>query len=57
MTNWEKFREVFGLPDDYEPAYSMCDTVDCPWGVSCANCLFNDKEWQDEYEEEVKNDN
>lgn len=56
MTNWEKFREVFELPDDYEPAYSMCDTVDCPWRVSCANCLFNSKEWSDEYEED-KNDN
>lgn len=58
MTNWEKFKEVFGIPSDNEvvPDDRLCEILDCGAMESCTECPFSDKGmdsqmfWDEEYE-------
>lgn len=39
MTNWEKFKEVFGLPESdlVMPTGSLCEIVGCN-DIQCCDC-------------------
>jgi len=58
MTNWEKFKEVFGIPMDskIEPMGVVCNIVDCS-GIKCDECPIQHYGmtvlyfWEREYEE------
>ena len=58
MTNWEKFKEVFGIPKNVRKSMPMniCNVVDCK-GIECDDCFIykNDmqgtKFWRREYKE------
>ena len=62
MTKWEKFKEVFGIPQDItiEPEDSICPIMHCS-DTTCSSCPIADAGmdlawfWDEEYEEsEVK---
>jgi hypothetical protein len=58
MTNWEKFKEVFGIPADAEltPKENICNMVDCSLIMSCSKCpicnygMDTSYFWEREYE-------
>lgn len=60
MTNWEKFKEVFGLPTNVKKAMQMniCNVVDCK-GIECDDCFINKNNmhgtsfWRREYKERM----
>jgi hypothetical protein len=62
MTNWEKFKEVFGIPADIgiEPMRNMCSIVDCK-GIECDDCFIykNNMQgtsfWRREYKKKERN--
>lgn len=64
MTNWEKFKEVFGIPTNVKKAMNMniCNVVDCK-GIECDDCYIykNDmqgtKFWRREYQKKERNNN
>ena len=39
MTNWEKFKEAFRIPDNVEPVDDLCEILSCGY-VSCIDCIF-----------------
>jgi hypothetical protein len=60
MTNWEKFKEVFGITgyDRLTPKGSICAIIDCS-DVQCRECplyeqrgLLYEGFWEEEYNEE-----
>lgn len=59
MTNWEKFKEVFGIPTDneVEPMDRICEILDCGAMEKCTECPFSELDmdspsfWDDEYVE------
>lgn len=62
MTNWEKFKEVFGLPTNVKKAMQMniCNVVDCK-GIECDDCFINKNNmhgtsfWRREYKKKERN--
>lgn len=58
MTNWEKFKEVFGIPEDSEIKVEgdICNIIDCTGIFSCTQCpiekahMNNFDFWESEYE-------
>jgi len=62
MTNWEKFKEVFGLPTNVkiEMQMDICDVVDCR-GIECDDCFINKNNmhgtsfWRREYKKKERN--
>jgi len=60
MTNWEKFKEVFGIPADseLEAEREICPILDCTSIEWCAECPvdklhLNDADfWEREYKGE-----
>lgn len=61
MTNWEKFKEVFGLPANVKKSMSMntCDMFDCK-GIECDDCYIyknnmqGTKFWREEYQKKER---
>lgn len=61
MTNWDKFREVFGISEHNEtkPIKSVCVLVKCVSG-DCSECPIYKADvhrvhfWEEEYESEKK---
>lgn len=59
MTNWEKFKEVFGITryDETTPEGSICAIIDCS-DIQCGNCPFYEQGlwyvrfWEEEYKGE-----
>ncbi len=53
MTNEEKFREVFNIPDEISIAYpDICSILNCTAIWSCSNCPLDEgSNWDDEYKE------
>lgn len=59
MTNWEKFKEVFGITryDSTTPKGSICAIIDCS-DIQCRECPFYEQGlwfvgfWEEEYNEE-----
>ena len=62
MTNWEKFKEVFGLPTNVKKSMSLniCNVVDCK-GIECDDCYIyknnmqGTKFWRKEYQKKEGN--
>jgi hypothetical protein len=58
MTNWEKFKEVFGFPesDIVMPVGSMCEIIECD-DIQCYDCPICENDvcvksfWNREYNE------
>lgn len=63
MTNWDKFREVFGIPENskLKPIKTVCLLVKCV-SKDCTECpIFNanvhgEYFWEDKYESKENND-
>lgn len=61
MTNWDKFREVFGISENSEmkPIKTVCLLVKCVSG-QCSKCPIYEANihglhfWEEEYEGEEK---
>lgn len=53
MTNWEKFKEVFNVPDLIEPVGDICDVLSCDRDIHCWDCIFfgYGEFWSKEYKE------
>jgi len=51
MTNWEKFKEVFGIPDDSKinTEKQMCAIIDCDKVKKCWECPLYEFNWEKEY--------
>jgi len=62
MTNWEKFKEVFGLPTNVKKEMQMniCNAVDCK-GIECDDCFIYKNNmhgtsfWRKEYQKKERN--
>jgi len=56
MTNEEKFREVFNIPDEISIAYpDICSIVDCNTIKNCPECPLDEgSNWDDEYKGDVE---
>ena len=53
MTNEEKFRQVFRIPDEIEIADDICELFNCRhYNNHCSDCKFAYGDfWSQEYEE------
>lgn len=59
MTNWEKFKEVFGIPQGtpIDVNERICEILDCGLMEKCTECPFSELDmdspffWDDEYVE------
>lgn len=61
MTNWEKFKETFSIPQStpIDTDERICEILDCKAMRTCNDCPFSDKGmdsimfWDEEYETET----
>lgn len=63
MTNWEKLKEVFGIPEDEElkPTGAICSVVTCS-DIPCSKCpiyecgMDESSFWKREYKDEKESE-